>query len=179
MSLCDPIRAKRFAEIRHAGQTYADEAPYSVHLENVGRVLMRFGVSDPVSLCAAWLHDVIEDTNTSYNDIKIRFGLDVAERVYAVTSELGRNRKERNAKTYPKIRVAGRDAIMLKLADRIANVEYGMATGGKADMYAEEYPSFKAELYNNDDSKGWLEGNAYPELEPVWAYLDKLLAAKP
>ncbi len=176
----DTIRAQRFAELRHAGQTYADEAPYSVHLANVVAVLARFGITDAVSVCSAWLHDTIEDTGTSYNDIKVRFGPEVAERVFAVTSELGRNRSERNTKTYPKIVQAGLEAIRLKLADRIANVEYGMATGGKQDMYAKEFRGFQNALrylwpyglVNEDGDKTV----AHAELEPMWQYLDKLLA---
>lgn len=177
----DPVRARRYAELRHAGQVYAAEAPYSVHLENVVAVLARFGITNPVMVCAAWLHDTIEDTGTSYNDIRGRFGHDVAELVYAVTSELGRNRKERNAKTYPKIVEAGHDAIQLKLADRIANVEYGLATSGKADMYAKEFKDFEAVLRYDGvcDCQG--RGNEHRQLrhlalEPMWQYLERLLS---
>ena len=133
-----PERAMHFATIAHGGQIYNDEVPYVVHLQAVVTVLKRFGFSDPVMECAGFLHDTIEDTNTSYKKIATKFGTSVAELVFAVTSEMGRNRAEKNAKTYPKIR--GNDlATALKLADRIANVEYGMATdGGKRDMYVKE-----------------------------------------
>src|SRR5689334_382384 len=137
----NPLKAEMYAEIKHSGQTYNEEVPYTFHLKNVVKVLERFDLTDPIWICCAWLHDVIEDTTGSYNDIKIRFGEEVAERVYRVTSELGRNREERNKKTYPKI-AEDRNAVLLKLADRIANVEYGLASGGKTDMYAKEFPSF-------------------------------------
>lgn len=142
----DITKAKNFAQVAHGAQVYNDEVPYTVHLENVIRVLERFGVTDSEMLCAGWLHDVIEDTTKSYNDIKSRFGEEVAELVYAVTSELGRNRKERNAKTYPKIKAHPR-ATILKLADRIANVEYGQANGGKTEMYRAEFDEFYQALY--------------------------------
>lgn len=146
----DPTRARYFAEIKHSGQTYNDEVPYTYHLDSVVEVLKRFGFTDPVMVCAAYLHDVIEDTTGSYNDIKKRFGEEIAELVYAVTSELGRNREERNKKTYPKI-AANRQAVLLKLADRIANVEYGLASGGKTEMYTKEFQSFYDALANKND----------------------------
>jgi (p)ppGpp synthase/HD superfamily hydrolase len=110
-------RAKYYAELAHSGQTYNDEVPYSVHLGQVVDVLRRFGVSDDDIYCAAWLHDSIEDTRVSYNDIRDRFGEKVAELVFAVTNERGRNRKERNEKTYPKIFAAGENALVLKSMD--------------------------------------------------------------
>lgn len=161
----DVDKAQMFAEVRHAGQLYAEEAPYTVHLRNVVEVLKRFGVTDPAMVCAAWLHDSVEDTNTSYGDIEKRFGHDVAELVYAVTSELGRNRKERNAKTYPKIK-CNVDATILKLADRIANVEYGAANGGKNDMYAKEFPDF---------FKGIADAGGGETVMRMWSHVAKLL----
>lgn len=180
-----PVKAKRYAELCHAGQRYADEAPYSVHLEAVVAVLYRFGVYKDTMVCAAWLHDAIEDTETSYNDIHKRFGTEVAELVYAVTSELGRNRRERNEKTYPKLAQAGQDAMCLKLADRIANVEYGMATGGKNDMYAKEFQGFQSALRyqyalpDEDVEKVPSIEPVYPDLEPMWNYLARLLNPPP
>lgn len=162
----DPIRAKYFAEIAHAGQTYNDEVPYTFHLESVVRVLERFGLTSPEMLCAGWLHDTIEDTTRSYKDIVERFGPVVGELVFAVTSELGRNRKERNEKTYPKI-AGNREAVVLKLADRIANVEYGLASNGKNEMYAKEFPDFYAGL------KGY-EASIEVEIR-MWNHLRRLL----
>jgi (p)ppGpp synthase/HD superfamily hydrolase len=163
----DIVKAKYFAEIAHAGQTYNDEVPYTVHLEQVVQTLDRFGIRDPSMVCAAWLHDVIEDTGRSYNDIRTRFGEDVAEIVFAVTSELGRNRKERNIKTYPKIR-ASTKALVVKLADRIANVNYGLISGGKTDMYAKEFEDFFTSLNTPETFSD-------PTVSSMWKYLANLL----
>jgi hypothetical protein len=163
-----------YAELAHAGQTYNEEVPYSAHLQMVVDVLARFELASPMVVTAAWLHDCIEDTNRSYNDIKKRFGKEVAELVYAVTSELGRNRTERNEKTYPKIR-GNQLATALKLADRIANVEYGQANGGKGDMYAREFPEFRRGIATVIS-----EGPVDPHLERVitrmWAWLARALS---
>lgn len=164
-----------FAEAAHAGQLYAEEVTYTHHLECVVEVLKRFGFTDPVMISAGYMHDCVEDTTRSYNDIKTRFGEEVAELVYAVTNELGRNRKERNEKTYPKIR-GNRGATALKLADRIANVEYSLANGGKDDMYAKEYPGFKAALCV--PSQDWIEGLPDSAIDRMWTTLDRLLVHK-
>jgi len=168
-------RARYYAEIAHAGQTYNNEIPYTLHLEAVVNVLKRFGVHDENILCAGWLHDVIEDTRVSYNDIKDRFDVHVAELVYSVTNERGRNRKERNEKTYPKINGVYNPTV-LKLADRIANVEYGMASGGKAGMYAGEFLNFMEGIYypfDEDDDK--LSLASPDQTDRMWRYLAQLL----
>ena len=167
--LVNPERAMMFAEIAHSGQTYNDEVPYVYHVRKVVEVLKRFHSLEPLSPeleCAACLHDVLEDTNKSFNDIKERFGVRVAELVYTVTNELGRNRDERNAKTYPKIK-GHQEATMLKLADRIANVEFGSANGGMVDRYRKEYQKFKDGIRFPLDET--------PIITRMWAHLDSLL----
>ena len=130
----------------HGTQTY-DGHPYYYHLEQVVDILKEFGFTDDKFVIAGYLHDVMEDTAISYNDIKNQFGEEVAEIVYAVTDELGRNRRERKAKTYPKIK-ENEDAIIVKLADRIANVRNSiMNKPSMAKMYLKEYESFRAELF--------------------------------
>ena len=179
----DPSQAKDYASIVHGHQQYNAEVPYVRHLEAVVAVLARFGFTDQVMICAALLHDSIEDTDTSYSDIKSRFGTAVAELVYSVTSELGRNRKERNLKTYGKMK--GRFLpTALKLADRIANVEYGSATGGKTDMYRSEYPGFYMGLFHDPEFEGPWQISTGTDISPalddnrvsrMWTYLNLLL----
>ena len=143
---------------QHGTQTY-DGHPYYYHLEQVVDVLKEFGFTEDVYVISGYLHDTLEDTSISYNDIKKQFGLDVAEIVYAVTDELGRNRKERKYKTYPKIKI-NEDAIIVKLADRIANVRNSLKHKPEmAEMYVKEFEIFKGELYNEKTSTHslWLE----------------------
>lgn len=172
----DPIKAKMFAELAHAGQTYNDDVPYQYHLQQVVNILERFNFTSNVMICAGHCHDCLEDTNRNYNDLVKRFGEETAELVYAVTSELGRNRDERNKKTYPKI-YGNYQATALKLADRIANVEYGIANGGGMLMkYTKEYPGFYRALYctQQDGTPNWpdpLENR----VERMWEHLTRLL----
>lgn len=169
--------AEYMSQVAHAGQLYHNPQtgvamPYSAHCGMVVGVLKRFGMNDDEMLCAAHLHDTIEDTTMSYNDIRKEHGEGVAELVFAVSSELGRNRKERNAKTYPKIRASER-ATILKLADRIANVEFGTANGGKVQMYAEEFPEFFKGIWVEPKT----ETSDSQVLTRMWAHLRLLLKA--
>ena len=143
----------------HSNQSYDEIFPYEKHLDDVVDVLQRFGFSGKY-IVAGYLHDAIEDDGISYNDINKHFGKEVAEMVYCVTDELGRNRKEKKEKTLPKT-ASNKDAIILKLADRIANIEHG----GKIDMYAKEYQEFKGALFLNTPSSG----------KGMWDLLDILL----
>ena len=141
--------AKIYARKKHVGQMYGNYY-YDKHLHDVSHVLTEFGFSknsSPVLHIAAYLHDILEDTGTSYNDIKKRFEELAAEIVYALTDELGRNRKERADKTHPKIK-GFLEATIIKLADRIANSRESKRTGSDLyKMYKKEFKSFKEHLY--------------------------------
>ncbi len=154
--------ARMVAVKAHSNQSYDEIFPYEKHLDDVVDVLKRFGFSGKY-IVAGYLHDSIEDDGISYNDIKKHFGAEVAEMVYCVTDELGRNRKEKKEKTLPKT-ASNPDAIILKLGDRIANIEHG----GKVDMYKKEYQEFKGALYLNTPNDG----------KEMWNYLDKLIDNK-
>ncbi len=154
------IREARMISIQaHGNQTYDEIYPYYKHTDDVVDILIRFGYGGKF-LIAGHLHDIIEDTSLSYNKIKRVYGLEVAEMVYCVTDELGRNREEKKRKTLPKT-ASNSDAIILKLADRIANIEHG----GKIDMYAKEYDQFKGALYLNTPEDG----------KKMWSHLEVLL----
>lgn len=156
-------REARMVSIQaHGNQTYDTVFPYHKHLDDVVDILKRFGFSG-VYIIAGYLHDIIEDTALSYNKVKKYFGFEAAEMVYCVTDELGRDRKEKHAKTLPKT-ASNPKAIILKLADRIANIEHG----GKVDMYVEEYEEFKSYLYENSPI----------EAAPMWDHLEKILNIK-
>lgn len=148
------------AENAHKNQKYDEIFPYIKHIYDVIDVLKRFDFKSNKMLIGAALHDTIEDDGISYNDIKKHFGIDVAEMVFCVTDELGRNRKEKKEKTLPKT-MSNPDAIILKLADRIANIEHG----GKIDMYRKEQIDFKGTLYLSTPL----------EARVMWDYLDNLL----
>lgn len=154
-------RAKTIALAAHGNQNYG-AFPYVVHLAAVEEVISRFGFKDVELRAGAWLHDIIEDTAFTIETVRVEFGDRVAEMVWAVTDGEGANRKERKAAVYPKIRKNGADAIILKVADRIANVE----AGGKVDMYRKEQNTFRNEI--------WLLFND-ARIQDMWDHLDSLL----
>src|SRR5215510_1000930 len=143
-------QARDLAIAAHGDQLYGDK-PYAFHLGAVVGVLKRFGadLADPATaplLIAAWLHDTLEDTTLTRDEVETRFGNEVAELVWRVTDEPGATRKERKPATYRKTR-ENETAIVLKLADRIANVEASLESGGRLlHMYQREQSEFKLAL---------------------------------
>lgn len=151
--------AQRFAESAHGNQKYGD-APYSTHLAAVRAVLNDFGYGGDVGV-AAWLHDVLEDTDVAKAELDAAFGPEVTELVWAVTG-VGDSRIECNEDWYRKV-VAHPPAVVLKLADRIANVEASPGTRWLA-MYQAEHPEFRHRL-------GALLAGEAP-VARMWARLD-------
>lgn len=133
---------------------------------------------------SCWAHDTIEDTRTSYNDVKSRLGVYVADIVYAVSNEKGKTRKERaNDKYYEGIRNT-KGAVFVKLCDRIANVQYSKMT--KSSMFAkykEENPNFISKLgFKVDMGNGipidWDGVEDVNYLQPMVDYLEKLFSGE-
>ena len=163
-------QAREFAQKAHGDQKYGDQ-PYVVHLAAVRTALAEFGFTGDL-LVAAWLHDVLEDTKTRYVELDRAFGLDVAMLVVAVTG-YGKNRKERNANVYEKLRMGPR-AIPLKLADRIANMRQCVKDKNASllAMYQGEYREFRDALHNVPTGvmpRSWVEAEW-----AMWKELDRL-----
>lgn len=120
-------RAVAFASEHHGSQQRPTGAPYLEHLLEALEVLVRgAGVSDPDVLCAAVLHDVVEDTGCTLGDVTAAFGPRVAELVGWVTiPEPAPGQDEATVKEeYLRgLTAAPRDAILVKLADRASNVQ--------------------------------------------------------
>lgn len=154
--------AIEFATEKHAGQLY-DVHPYPFHLKQAADVAKSHDLSRDVRI-ACWLHDVMEDCGVPFHEVSQLFGEVIAEIVYCVTDELGRNRKERKAKTYPKIR-ANELAVQVKLCDRIANFEHALETGSRhLAMYRKEYAEFKQALHSAEQGD---------QTQALWARLDE------
>jgi GTP pyrophosphokinase len=172
-TLEDYKRSQSFAQQAHAYKLASSDANYyKHHLEDVCEVLQRFGFdpethSDP-DFCnllriAGQLHDVLEDTPIDYSVLEKEFSTEVAKLVFAVTDEGGSNRIERKERTYPKIKSYGTPAIILKLADRIANVESCLnSKDSRYKMYLKEKSKFEEAL------------RVQGELTELWDYLNSL-----
>jgi len=159
------VRAEVKATEAHQGQEYGG-GPYTKLLRLVTHLLIEHGFCSPEYLAAGWLHDVVEDTDLTIEEVEAEFGSEVARLVAAVTQEPGKNRKERIAATLSKTATCER-AIPLKLADRIANVESCWATrDSRLFMYKREYRDFRRALR---------KPHAPQNVKAMWDQLDKLL----
>ncbi|RUM28653.1 MAG: guanosine-3',5'-bis(diphosphate) 3'-pyrophosphohydrolase [Aquifex sp.] len=118
-------RAYEFAKERHGNQKRKTGEPYIVHPLNVSLILSELGM-DIETVVAGLLHDVLEDTQTSYDELKEIFGENVANLVEGVT-KIGKIKyKSEQAENYRKLMLAtAKDprVIILKLADRLDNMK--------------------------------------------------------
>ncbi len=121
------ISAYELASKCHEGQKRDSGEPYITHPVAVAFILLELGM-DTDTICAALLHDVVEDTSYSLEDIKKQFGQDVAMLVDGVT-KLGKiplfTREEQQAENVRKILLAmSQDirVIIIKLCDRLHNM---------------------------------------------------------
>ncbi len=120
-------KAYELAQSSHDGQLRLSGEPYIIHPLQVARILVDMNM-DCDSVCAALLHDVVEDTEASYETVRDIFGESIADLVDGVT-KLGMvslsTKEERQAENLRKILIAmNRDirVIIIKLADRIHNM---------------------------------------------------------
>jgi len=120
-------RAYTYAKENHGNQCRKSGEPYIIHPMNVACILAELGLDDE-SICAALLHDVVEDTEITHEDIIREFGISIAEMVAGVT-KLGKLRyttvEEQQVEDYRKMFLAmGKDirVILIKLADRLHNM---------------------------------------------------------
>ena len=121
------IKAFEKAEQLHAGQSRFSGEPYIIHPVEVAKILVSLGL-DSQSVVAALLHDVVEDTDETKEDIEKEFGEDVAFLVEGVT-KLGKvdikSKIEQQAENIRKMLLAMAEdvrVIIIKLADRLHNM---------------------------------------------------------
>lgn len=122
------IKAYNYAKEKHGTQCRKSGEPYIIHPVQVAYILADIGL-DEATICAALLHDVVEDTEVTHEDLVRDFGEEIATMVAGVT-KLGELRyqastEERQVENYRKMFLAmGKDirVIIIKLADRLHNL---------------------------------------------------------
>jgi guanosine-3',5'-bis(diphosphate) 3'-pyrophosphohydrolase len=132
------LDALHFAAMRHRDQRRKGErgAPYVNHLIEVAHILAQNGIEDADTLCAAVLHDAIEDVDVSEDEVRARFGDRVAELVVWLTDppELPfAERKQRQVDVAPNMPL---DAQNIRVADKISNLR-GILTSPPEDWSLE------------------------------------------
>jgi (p)ppGpp synthase/HD superfamily hydrolase len=128
------LEAWYFASIRHSGQKYGGHEPglqidYLTHLGKVSmEVIWALQYSTTkydadLAIQCAILHDTLEDTSTSYEELEIKFGKMVADGVLALTkNENLPDRKDQMNDSLLRIQKQGKEIWMVKMADRISNL---------------------------------------------------------
>ena len=121
------LSAYEFAEKAHKGQKRSSGQDYIIHPLAVSYTLLELGM-DTDTICSALLHDVVEDTPATLDDLKKRFGQDVALLVDGVT-KLGKiptnSKEQQQAENVRKILLAMSQDIrvmIIKLSDRLHNM---------------------------------------------------------
>jgi (p)ppGpp synthase/HD superfamily hydrolase len=131
--------AELFAKSKHAGKLKKSGITYSNHLENVVSRLKSLGIIDEEVLCAGWLQDILEDTDTSFDELFEKFGRRIAVLTLSLTKtkfvidtdddstlSLTKKRtipeKQRQKEYAVKIKESEIDAKLIKLCDISANL---------------------------------------------------------
>lgn len=120
-------RAYRFSEKAHLGQTRRNGDPYVTHCVEVAKILAELQL-DSITVASGLIHDVVEDTANSVEDVEREFGREVAQIVDGLT-KIGHlpmaSREERQVESYRKLLLSvAKDVrvILVKLADRLHNM---------------------------------------------------------
>ena len=118
------LQAAAFAAEKHRLLKRKDEeaSPYINHPIQVAYILVQADVEDPIVLAAALLHDTIEDTKTTHDEIEIVFGHEIANIVAECSDDKSLDKLDRKQAQVDKAAHVSTRAKLVKLADKIANV---------------------------------------------------------
>lgn len=125
------LKALNFAALAHKDQKTPNGLPYLTHLTSVAMEVIHAcqegQIEDKkadIAISVAFLHDTIEDTDITYDDIYNEFGAEVAEGVDALTKDKTLpTKKEQMADSINKLLTQSYEIQMVKLADRITNMQ--------------------------------------------------------
>ncbi len=169
-------KAISFAAQKHAGQTITGtDTPYLVHVCNVAMEILiagqhsrDFNVTNAVQV--ALLHDTIEDTNTSYEEISEVFGEDIATGVLALTKNENLQKPEQMPDSLRRIKALPKEIWAVKLADRITNLQKPpeLWNTSKKSLYLDEAVSIATYL---EGGNSYLENRIRELIHSYKAYL--------
>lgn len=150
--------AAAFCQAAHAGQVRKyDNKPYSEHPLRVGQRIANLSWATCSMIVAAYLHDVVEDTAVSLDEIRRVFGIEVAELVDELTDKYTKatcpllNRAARKAREAKRLGGCSREAKAIKLADVADNLRDMEPSDPFAKVFLGEKLYIMTEIGNVDD----------------------------
>ncbi|MTH53113.1 HD domain-containing protein [Bacillus mangrovi] len=150
--------AKRFAESAHRGQVRKlSGTPYFQHAENTATILLKAGASEEL-IAAGYLHDTVEDTDTSLEDLEERFGAGVAKLVAFNTEDKSGSWEERKQATISHAGAASLEEKMLLAADKLDNLQ------SIEQEYAKHGEALWTHFKRGKEEQSWYYGEVVKEL---------------
>lgn len=122
-------KAIKFAAEKHLGQTIpGTEISYVVHLSNVAMEIMIASANSEnfdleFAVQVALLHDILEDTDTNFEELKEKFSVEIANAVFALTKRSDIPKKDKMKDSLHRIKMLSKEVWAVKLADRITNLQ--------------------------------------------------------
>lgn len=182
------VRAYRYSDAAHAGQVRHSGEPYVSHCIEVARILADLQL-DTATVTSGLLHDIVEDTDITVEDIEREFGAEIAQIVDGLTKIANlplSSREERQVENYRKLLLSiAKDArvILIKLADRLHNMRtLDWLAPEKRRRIAQETRDLYAPLahrFGMAKMRWELEDLAFKHLEPeAYKTLAKMVASK-
>jgi (p)ppGpp synthase/HD superfamily hydrolase len=168
-----------FAEEAHRGQRRkGGNAPYIEHPSEVARLVDEYGAGDDAILAAAFLHDVVEDSDATLGEVRERFGDDVGGHVEAITEDQALEpyvaRKEHHR---DQVEAAGPQATAIYVADKLVNLrdlrKLYDEVGERASENFNSSIATRIELWWGDVEMGQ---RVVPNFRPVSLLRDELTA---
>ena len=126
--------AELFAKLKHAGKLKKSGTTYSIHLENVVNRLKSLGVIEEEILCTGWLQDILEETDTDFDELFEKFGRRIAvltlsltktkfvidtndDSTFSLTKKRSIPEKQRQKEYATRMKESDTDAKLIKLCD--------------------------------------------------------------
>jgi (p)ppGpp synthase/HD superfamily hydrolase len=117
------LKAKNFAIERHKNQKRMDGTTlFSEHLEGVVNRLKNIGITNEDVLSAAWLHDIIEHTDTTFNEINDIFGNSISVLVLSLSKDHSTDKKDIEMRYVSQLKNASFQSKIIKFCDISANL---------------------------------------------------------
>ena len=114
--------AENFAKERHSAIIRKDGITHYEHLAGVVARLKNLGVTDEDVLASAWLHDIIDDTETSFDELDQRFGSKVAVMVLSISKDRNLPRTKQEEQYVKQLKESTLDVKLIKLCDISASL---------------------------------------------------------